>query len=187
MPLFVWGARTTQQVVTREYPHTDILYKGDFRIDGHKFRAILAPGLKQGDSITGEFSVKDGNDIDFMFLDDDAKDAWSKRESYTSVFSVSNSKGISFDIIIPFDGDYYFVFNNAGDSESKQITLETTRNWVETGTIVETTVDETLVMVGAALATGGGLIALASGLKIYFQRTTEPVKDKESQPQQKNS
>lgn len=187
IPLFVWGARTSQQVVTREYPHIDILYKGEFRIDGNKYRVILASGLQQGDRITGEFSVKDGKDINFMFLDDDAKDAWSKRDSYASVFSVSNSKGISFDLVVPFDGDYYFVFNNAGDPESKQIILEATRNWMETGTIVETIVDETLVMVGAALATGGGLIALASGLKIYFRGTTEPDIENESQTQPKNS
>ncbi len=185
VPLFVWGAKTSQQVVTREYPHTDILYKGDFRIDGNKYRAILAPGLKQSDRITGECSVKDGKDVNFMFLDDDAKDAWSNRNSYTSVFSSSNSKGLSFDLIVPFDGNYYFVFDNAGDPESKQINLEATRNWVETGTIVETIVDDTLVMVGAVIATGGGLIALASGLKIYLRRTTEPDKDKGSQPQPK--
>ncbi len=164
--LFYQGPQATETTV--EYPHADSLYKGTVIIKSDNFKGIMAWSMKAGDRIAGKFTVKGGNDIDFLILDDDAYDQWKNRETYDALFKALRSSGATFDVTIPEDGDYNMVFDNAGDDIKKYVEFEAIRHWTETGPGV--VYDFTYMYAGAGAAGVGALVALGSGVILLVQK-----------------
>jgi len=90
--------------------------------------------LSDGDNLHIIVEVKSGGNlnIDFYVMDELNYSMWKADESASPEISRINITTYDSDWVVPYDGTWYFVYDNAFGSASKDVTALVTKHWTET-------------------------------------------------------
>jgi hypothetical protein len=114
-------------------PQASYLITDSFTVPpGHTFHNKT---LSDGDKLHIFVEVTNSGDfgIDFYVMDESNYGMWDAGESASLQMSQTNITAFHGDWVVPYDGTWYFVYDNsAGSVHSKDVTAIITKHWIET-------------------------------------------------------
>jgi len=89
--------------------------------------------LSDGDKLHIDVGAARGSnlEIDFHVMDEPNYSRWKAGESASPQISRANMTSFEDDWVVPYDGTWYFVYDNTYGSTSKDVTTTVTKHWTE--------------------------------------------------------